>query len=86
MMQLINVSLGAHGLDPFFQVVERRMAGTKLSLRRYNVIFFQGKEKKMQLCLRSILYASKGLSFSAWIYSPSVRFCNLQYSPRKQGY
>ena len=43
MMQLINVSLGAHGLDPFFQVVERRMAGTKLSLRRYNVIFFQWK-------------------------------------------
>ena len=43
MMQLINVSLGAHGLDPFFQVVGRRMAGTKLSLRRYNVIFFQRK-------------------------------------------
>ena len=49
MMQLINVSLGAHGLDPFFQVMERRMAGTKLSLRRYDVIFFQGKEKKMHL-------------------------------------
>ena len=46
MMQLINVSLGAHGLDPFFQVMGRRMAGTKLSLRRYNVIFFQRKEEE----------------------------------------
>lgn len=38
MMLLISVSLEAPGLDPIFQVVGKKMAGTKLSVMRFVVI------------------------------------------------